>query len=103
MTVREQLEQRLGSLPGLDRRKSRYGSSSAYYVGEREIVHFHGDQRMDVRLTSELIRTRKQEGGLDPRITTRGASANWAAVRVTESNDIPLAVALVEDAIRANQ
>jgi Family of unknown function (DUF5519) len=102
VTPREELESRLAELPDLDRRKSRFGNGFAYHVGDREIVHFHGDQRMDVRLTRDVIRLRKAEGGLDSRVTTRGPSADWASVRVQEPGDVALALALVEDAIRAN-
>jgi hypothetical protein len=102
MTPREELEARLAELPDLTRRQSRYGNGFAYHVGDREIVHFHGDQRMDVRLTREVIRLRKREGGFDQRVTTRGPSADWASVRVQEPGDVALALMLVEDAIRAN-
>ena len=102
MTVREELERRLEQLPGMERGPSRYGHGSSYFTGGREIAHFHGETRMDVRLTKEEIRFRKEEGPLDPRIKTRGPSAEWAEVHVEKLSDIPLAVALVEDAIRAN-
>jgi luciferase-like monooxygenase len=102
MTIREELEKRLQSLALLTRRKSRFGDSHSYFLADREIAHFHGDERMDVRLTRERIREMKSEGTLDPRVRTRGPSADWAAVRVAEEQDLSLAVQLVEDAIRAN-
>jgi hypothetical protein len=102
VTPREELESRLAELPDLVRRPSRYGNGFAYHVGDREIVHFHGDQRMDVRLTRDVIRLRKSEGGFDARVKTRGPSADWASVRVAETRDVAFALALVEDAIRAN-
>jgi hypothetical protein len=102
MTVREALETRLQRLPFLTRRKSRFGDSHSYFLADREIAHFHGDERMDVRLTRERIRELRSDGALDPRIKTRGPSADWATVRVVEERDISLAVELVEDAIRAN-
>ncbi|HTP53866.1 MAG TPA: luciferase family protein [Thermoplasmata archaeon] len=101
-SVRAELERRLVGLPGLDRRPSRWGERPAYFVGEREIAHFHGDLRMDVRLTKELIRERTKEHAFDERVRTRGPSAEWASVTVASVRDIPLALALVEDAIRAN-
>ena len=90
------------ALPGLERRPSRYGDSLSYFVGDREIAHFHGESRMDVRLTKGEIRRLKSEQGLDNRVRTRGASAEWAEVHVTELKDIPYAISLVEEAIRAN-
>ncbi|MGB6499958.1 MAG: luciferase family protein [Thermoplasmata archaeon] len=101
-SVRKELEQKLAVISGLDRRSSRWGREHAYFVGDREIAHFHGEERMDVRLTKELIRERKAEHAFDHRVRTRGPSAEWAAVRITESRDIALALSLVEDAMRAN-
>jgi hypothetical protein len=74
----------------------------SYYVGGREIAHFHGETRMDLRLTKEEIKRLKTEHALDDRIRTRGPSAEWAEVHVTELKDIPYAISLVEQAIRAN-
>jgi hypothetical protein len=100
--VREELERKLTALPGLEKRRSRYGDSMSYFVGDREIAHFHGDSRMDVRLTKEEIRRLRSEGALDPRVRTRGPSAEWAEVHVLGLKDVPYAVSLVEEAIRAN-
>jgi len=102
VTVRSDLEVQLERLPGLERRRSRFGDQFSFFAGPREIAHFHGDGRMDVRLTRDVIRVRKAEGGLDERVQTRGPSADWAAVRIETVRDIPLAVSLVEEAIRAN-
>ena len=102
MTVRQELEKRLIELPGVERKPSRYGHGASYFTGGREIAHFHGETRMDVRLTKEEIRLRKEEETLDPRIRTRGPCAEWAEVHVETERDIPFAVALVEDAVRAN-
>jgi hypothetical protein len=100
--ARRELERQMAGLPGLERRASRFGHAFAYFTGDREIAHFHGDHRLDVRLTRELIRQRKKEGGIDPRIRTRGPSADWAAVRIEEPTDVSLALTLVEEALRAN-
>jgi hypothetical protein len=102
MSVREELERRLAEIPGLTHRASRWGHSLAYFVGDREIAHFHGDGRMDVRLTKERIRELKAEHRLDGRVKTRGPSAEWAAVALSTPKDLPLALSLVEDAMRAN-
>lgn len=102
MTVREELEARLRAIEGLSRRASRHGDSFSYFVADREIVHFHGDERMDVRLTRERVRLHEAEAPFDRRVTTRGPSAHWVAVQVRESRDIALALELVDEAIRAN-
>ncbi|MGI0155261.1 MAG: luciferase family protein, partial [Thermoplasmata archaeon] len=95
MSVREDLEIRLAALPGLVRRRSRFGDAYSFFVANREIAHFHGDGRIDVRLTRQLIRQMKVEGTLDPRVRTRGPSADWATVPLTEQRDLVLALGLV--------
>jgi hypothetical protein len=102
VSVRGELEAKLVQVPGLTRRLSRWGNGHAYFVADREIAHFHGNERMDVRLTKEVIRERKDGDGFDARVRTRGPSAEWASVRVTGPRDLPFAISLVEDAVRAN-
>jgi hypothetical protein len=84
------------------RRPSRWGHTHAYFVGDREIAHFHGDQRIDVRLTKERIRELVSEGAFDERVKTRGPSAEWVAVRVAGVRDLALALFLVREAVHAN-
>jgi hypothetical protein len=100
--VRAEIERRLLELPGVERRASRFGDGGSYFAGDREIAHFHGDERMDVRLTKEAIRDLKESGSVDPRIRPRGGSAEWLEVRVHEPRDVAFAVSLVEDAVRNN-
>ena len=102
MSAREVLERRLTEIPELTRRRSRYGDSQSYFVGDREIAHFHGDERLDVRLTKEVIREHKAQRDFDERIQTRGPSAEWVVVRILGERDIPLAVSMVSEAVRAN-
>jgi len=102
VTVRQELEKRLLELPGVELRPSRYGHGPSFVTGGREIAHFHGETRMDVRLTKEEIRLRAAEGTLDRRIHTRGPSAEWVEIHVDTEREIAFAVALVEDAVRAN-
>jgi hypothetical protein len=102
MTVRDQLELRIAELPGVVRGLSRYGHGVAFRTGEREIAHFHGGQRLDVRLTRARIRELKSMGPLDPRVTTRGASAEWVEVKFGDESDLPLVLELIEEAVRAN-
>ena len=102
MSIREELEQKLRDVRDLSRRRSRFGDHYSFFVGTREIAHFHGDGRMDVRLTRQWIREAKASGTLDPRVRTRGPSADWATVPLYDRGDVNLAIALVEEAMRAN-
>ena len=102
MSLRQDLEARLTGLPGLTRRPSRHGDSQSYFVADREVAHFHGDGRMDVRLTRERIRQMKAARELDARVVTRGPSADWAAIPIESPSDVALALQLVDEAVRAN-
>jgi hypothetical protein len=102
MPLRTDLEQRLMEIPGVTRHQSRHGDSHSFFLGELEIAHFHGDQRLDVRLTRQRIRELKAEGALDERVTTRGPSAEWVAVKIINSHDLALAVSLVQEAVQSN-
>jgi hypothetical protein len=102
MAVRPDLERKLLEIPGVTRHPSRWGRSDAYFLGDREIAHFHGEERLDVRLTSSRIRELKSEGSLDERVTTRGPTAEWVAVRVVGARDLAYAVSLVQEAVLAN-
>ncbi|HEV2316930.1 MAG TPA: luciferase family protein [Thermoplasmata archaeon] len=101
-SIRSELEAALSELPGLTRRPSRYGDGQSFFVADREIAHFHGDHRLDVRLTRARIRELKTEGELDARVITRGRTADWVEVALSRVEDIAFATLLVEDAIRAN-
>ncbi len=102
MSVRRDIERRLTAVPGLTPRDSRYGHGLAFYVGRREVVHFHGEDRMDVRLTAEVIQRRTREGRFDARVTPEGGVPNWVKVRVFGPRDVALAVVLAQEAVRAN-
>lgn len=102
MSVRGDIERRLTAVPGLTPRDSRYGHGLAFYVGRREVVHFHGEDRMDVRLTAEVIQRRTREGRFDARVTPEGGAPNWVKVRVSGPSDVALAVVLAQEAVRAN-
>ena len=57
---------------------------------------------MDVRLTAGVIQLRRLKGGFDDRVTPEGGAPNWVKVRVSGASDVALAVALAEEALRAN-
>ena len=101
--LREELERRIAAVPGIERNVSRYGHGHSFAVGGREIAHFHGESRLDVRLTREEIRQRKLDEALDPRLITRGPGSEWVEIRVLCPEDLAFALSIVEGAVRANQ
>lgn len=102
MSHREDLESRLAEIPGVVRRPARRGHGHTYFAGDREIAHFHGDERVDVRLRREWIRRLKAEHALDERVRTRGPTADWVAVNLRAADDLMLVVSLVREAVRTN-
>jgi luciferase-like monooxygenase len=103
MSVREEVEGALCRLPGLEPRPARSGRGFSYFFEGQEIAHFHGEERIDVRLTRERIPELKARGAFDARVRTRGPSADWAAVRLSEPSDLSLALRLVKEAIRIHR
>jgi len=101
--LRAQLERQIANLPGVEERPSRYGHGRSFAAGGREIAHFHGDERLDVRLTRAEIRARKRAGGLDGRLMSRGSSSDWVEIRIVGAPDVAFALSVVEEAVRANQ
>ena len=102
-SLREELERWIAAVPGVERQVSRYGHGPSFALGGRELVHFHGESRMDVRLTREEIRQRKLDEALDPRLITRGPGSEWVEIRVLCPEDLAFALSIVEGAVRANQ
>jgi hypothetical protein len=100
MSVREELERELAAVPGVTRHPARRGHGFAYFSGEQEIAHFHGEERLDVRLTREEIRKRATARAFDERVHVRGPSADWVAVHLAAAGDVSLALSLVRDAVR---
>lgn len=102
VSIRDELERRLALIPGLSRRRSRYGDGYSFFLADREVAHFHGDTRLDVRLTRRRLQEMRQEGPIDPRVEQRARPTEWVSVRMTVPSDVEFAVGLVEEAVRAN-
>lgn len=103
MSVRDEFDRLAMEITGVSRRAaSRPGHGHSYFTGDREIAHFHGDRRLDIRLTGAVIRQRLAEGGFDARVRARSPTANWVAVDLEAPGALPLALDLMREAIRAN-
>ena len=73
----------------------------ALWVGKREVAHLDDDRRLDVRLTKEVIRSRRTWLKADGRVLLRPKSSDWLEVRIESAEDVEFALSLVEDAIAA--
>ena len=79
-----------------------FSPGPAVWVGKREVAHFDSNGALDVRLTKQLIRDRRDELKNDDRISLRGSGSDWVEVRVASKSDADFAFSLVEAAVAAN-
>ncbi len=57
MTPEADLAERILALDDVELRVSRFSGAGAFFVGERELAHFHPGKVIDVRLTRTPSRT----------------------------------------------
>ena len=101
--VRQQLEEKLAGLPFVTRRPSRYPHGSAFFVGKREIAHFHSDGALDVRLTKALIvrQASRLKGIIHATERRQLGKSNWLVLDVDKAGPEEIAN-LVLRAVEAN-
>ena len=90
------------ALPGVERRESRWGHMTAYWIGTREFVHFHGKGRLDIRVVRSALKN-MPEIRLDPRVTLRPRASDWIEFRLREPSAVDDAFELVRLAWRNNR
>lgn len=102
MRLRRRLEREIEGLRKLQGRRSRFSDAWAYFADGREIVHFHSDHAVDVRLTRRVIRGRWEVLAADARVRLGGRQRDWVEVTFASVGDLPFVLELVRLAIRAN-
>lgn len=80
-----------------------FAPGPALWVGTREVAHFDDQRALDVRLTKEVIRSRRAELRGDDRVTLRRGSSDWVEITVESDDDIAWATELVLVAVAANR
>lgn len=98
MSPRDEVVRRLAALPGFAAGPARRGHGSPFVAAGVEVAHFHSDGQMDVRLGRVRIQQRKADRSLDPRVRTRGPTADWASVPLGDPACVELAIALAVEA-----
>ena len=98
MSLREKLSTAICALPDVSQRKSRFSDNPAFYIGRREIAHFHDGNVIDIRLTRKVIRDLEGSGEADSRLGIRAAS-DWAEFTFANEADLVRALDLVEEAL----
>ena len=101
--LRQRLEREIEALWALEGRRSRWGDAWAYHVEGREILHFHGDHEIDLRLTKRVIRAERARLEADPRLRLGDRQRDWVEVSLATAADLPFVLELVRRAIRANR
>ncbi len=101
--LRARLQRELQRLRLLEGRRSRWSEAWSYQLRGREILHFHGDSEIDLRLTHAVIRSERERLASDARIGLGRRERDWVTVRFEATADMPFVLELVRLAIRANQ
>jgi hypothetical protein len=94
--------ERAASCSGAALGEGAFSPGSAVWVGKREIAHVDRDGLLDIRLTRQVIRDRREELRSDPRIGLRSSSSDWLEIRVETEVDLNDALTLIRAAIAAN-
>ncbi len=99
-TWAEKLSPHLASVDGLFLGRSRFADKPAYFHAGSEVLHFHGDAAVDLKLGRRLIRARREELARDGRVALRrSTSADWLEVTIASRRDLAFVLELVRAAV----
>ena len=96
------LRDALAAIDGVVESESTFQDGLGYWVNGKEIAHFEGSG-IDIRLTREGIRRRRQQLKADPRVVLRRSGADWLEVVFTSPDDDEFVIELVEAAATAHR
>lgn len=82
---------------------SMFKDDLAYWVNGKEIAHFEANGLIEIRLTRAVIRERRGELKVDPRVDLRYSGSDWIVVCYSSPQDLPFVVDLVEEAAAAHR
>jgi hypothetical protein len=99
----ERLREAIARLDGVTESASMFSDGLAYWVNGKEVAHFDTGQAIDIRLTRDLIRSRRAELRADPRVRLRSGSSDWISVQLSQPGDITFAAQLAESAASAHR
>lgn len=96
--LEEAVREHARGLDDVDEAPSRFGGTGlAFRRGRREFAHFHPDCELDLRLPRAVQRTLRD----DPRAVFRPSASAWLAYRLETSEDLAVALRLLEAAWEA--
>ncbi len=102
MSLADDLRDRLSRFDGLSLEPSRWHDEPAYWYRGMEILHFHGDSEVDLRLTRREIAANRASLREDARVRWRTSPSDWLTLNVGEQDDVQFVVELVKAAMKAN-
>lgn len=97
------LQKRILEIQGVEYKKSRFGSISAFYIGKKEFAHFHEGTEIDIRVTKPFIKKIKTQYQDDERFHWRYSSSDWVEFQFPKKQDLKMAVELARIAVEANK
>jgi hypothetical protein len=101
--MNEHLREALVEIDGVVESDSAFGHGLAFWVNGKEIAHFEGEDAIDIRLTRQGIRQRRERLRSDPRVILRSGTSDWLEVTIASSDAEDLAIELVEAAATAHR
>lgn len=99
----EGLRDVIAAVDGVVESPSMFKDDLAYWVNGQEIAHFESADLIEIRLTREVIRRRRQQFKGDPRVDLRYSGSDWITVHFLSPDDRALVMELVEDAATAHR
>lgn len=99
--LRGELLARARAIPGVALSEGAFNAGEAVWVGRREIAHFDSGGELDVRLTRQVIRERRERLRSDRRVNLRSSGSDWVEVKLSPE-DLDFALDLLRDAAEAN-
>ncbi len=66
--LRDRLEREIETIRALQGTRSRWSEQWSYRLDGREVLHFHGESEIDLRLTRQVIRRERERLAADPRL-----------------------------------
>ncbi|TJZ57308.1 hypothetical protein FCH28_07715 [Streptomyces piniterrae] len=100
MNLAEHANARLADWPVLSRGSACCGAQHCLCAGSQEIVHFHGDNEVDVHLTHNMI-DKLRPALRNSSALKLSAASGWITVRLEMGSDIDLLATLVSAALLA--
>ena len=93
------LERCCDGLDGVVVNEGAFSPGPAIWVGRRRAAHFDGDDKLDVRLTKQLI----SELRSDVRVALRPGNSDWIDITIANESDCSFAEGIVHLTIEANR